>query len=203
MGGARRGSSRPSTESGRGQVGTTATRGAPIARLSRARQNHLGRETSGDSAERDRLRGPRGTVIYLDTGCLLKLYYPEPESSKVAEISRGQPIAFLSLHELELWNALELKVFRKEARPAQVRAVQALVADDLRSGTLHRPVLPWDDVWQESKALAQRHTRKFGCRSLDILHCSAARRLSVASFVTTDARQRRLAAAVGLTCPAV
>jgi predicted nucleic acid-binding protein len=121
----------------------------------------------------------------------------------VVKLARGHAIAFTSLHELELSNALELKLFRKEARPAQVRAVHALVSEDLRSGTLHRPAVVWDDVLGESKALAQGHTRRVGCRSLDILHCAAARHLSATSFVTTDTRQRRLAAAVGLTCPVV
>lgn len=142
-------------------------------------------------------------MIYLDTGCLLKLYYPEPESQRVAELSAGQAIAFTSLHELELLNALELKLFRKEAKPGQIRSVHSLVAEDLRAGTLHRPALVWDDVLADSRALAQGHTRKVGCRSLDILHCSAGRHLSVTSFVTTDGRQRRLAAAIGLTCPVV
>jgi len=142
-------------------------------------------------------------MIYLDTGCLLKLYYPEPESAKVAELATGLPIAFLSLHELELCNALELKLFRKEAKPSQVRGVQALVAEDVHAGTLHRPAMMWDDVIEESKALALRHTRKIGCRSPDILHCSAARILSATAFVTTDTRQRRLAASMGLTCPTV
>ena len=142
-------------------------------------------------------------MIYLDTGCLLKLYNPEPESAKVAAMATGQSIAFLALHDLELFNALELKLFRREARSSQVRAVQALVAEDLRSGTLHRPALRWDDVMEEAKALALSHTRKLGCRSLDILHCSAARALSVTAFVTTDDRQRRLAASIGLACPLV
>jgi predicted nucleic acid-binding protein len=140
-------------------------------------------------------------MIYLDTGCLLKLYYPEPESAKVAKLASGQSMAFLALHELELFNALELKLFRKEARPSQVRAVQGLVAEDLRTGTLHRPSIGWDDVLEEAKALALGHTRKIGCRSLDILHCSAARLLSAPAFVTMDDRQRRLAASIGLTCP--
>lgn len=142
-------------------------------------------------------------MIYLDTGCLVKLYYPEPESAQVATLVAGQPIVYLALHELELRNALELKLFRKEARPAQVRAVRALVAEDSRAGTLHRPDLSWDEVLEEATAFAISHTRKLGCRSLDILHCAAARLLSVTAFVTTDDRQRRLAAKIGLTCPAV
>jgi len=142
-------------------------------------------------------------MIYLDTGCLVKLYYPEPESAQVAALVAAQPIVYLALHELELRNALELKLFRKEGRPAQVRAVQALVAEDLRAGTLHRPALSWDDVLEEATTFASSHTRKVGCRSLDILHCAAARLLSATAFVTTDDRQRRLAAIIGLACPEI
>ena len=139
-------------------------------------------------------------MIYLDTGCLLKLYYPEPESEAVAALVSEGPIAFVALHELELSNAVELKLFRREAKPAQARAVHELVEADLRAGVLHRPVLNWENVLRDSQALARGHTRRIGCRSLDILHCSAARVLAVESFVTTDARQRRLARAVGLSC---
>lgn len=139
-------------------------------------------------------------MIYLDTGCLLKLYYPEPESESVARLVVEQAIALIALHELELSNALELKLFRREAKASQVRAVHEFVAADLRVGKLHRPALIWDDVLKDSAVMAQRHTRKIGCRSLDILHCAAARLLAVDLFVTTDARQKRLANAIGLRC---
>jgi predicted nucleic acid-binding protein len=143
-------------------------------------------------------------VIYLDTGCLLKLYYPEPESSRVAALVSGNPIAFIALHELELYNALELKVYRKEATPAQVRATRALVDADVRAGVLHRPPLAWGDVLRDAEAAATAHTRTLGCRSLDVLHCAAARHLSaVKSFITTDKRQYRLAIKLGLSCPMV
>lgn len=139
-------------------------------------------------------------MIYLDTGCLLKLYYPEPESESVAKLVLDEAIVLVSLHELELSNALELKLFRREARLSQVRAVHEFVAADLRAGKLHRPALVWDDVLHDATALARDHTRKLGCRSLDILHCAAARRLAVEVFVTTDARQKRLANAIGVSC---
>lgn len=142
-------------------------------------------------------------MIYLDTGCLVKLYYPEPESPRVAKLVSGETIAFVALHEIELTNALELKLFRREATPSQVRMTGALVEDDVRAGILHRPAMPWDDVWREATALAKAYTRTHGCRSLDILHCAAARTLSAASFITTDARQRKVAVKAGLTCPRV
>jgi predicted nucleic acid-binding protein len=142
-------------------------------------------------------------VIYLDTGCLLKLYYPEPESTRVAAIVSGSAIVFLALHELEFLNALELKLYRREASSAQVRAAASLVEQDVRSGVLYRVAVPWEDVLQEAALAAKAYTRRFGCRTLDILHCSAARSLQAASFVTTDARQRRLAQGFGLKCPTI
>lgn len=142
-------------------------------------------------------------MIYLDTGCLLKLYYPEPESAAVAKFAAGQAIVWTALHELETSNALELKLFRKEAKPGQVQAIKDLLELDLRAGTLYRPAVAWHDVLLESAVLARAHTRKIGCRSLDILHCAAARALSMTSFLTTDTRQRRLASALGLSCPAI
>jgi predicted nucleic acid-binding protein len=142
-------------------------------------------------------------MIYLDTGCLLKLYYPEPESERVAALVHGQAIAYVPLHALEVANALALKQFRKEAKHTQVAAVRMLVESDIRSGNLHRPSTPWDDVFREAQGLSETHTRKLGCRSLDILHCAVARALTISHFVTTDSRQRRLAVAMGLTCPRV
>lgn len=142
-------------------------------------------------------------MIYLDTSCLVKLYYPEPDSRKMAKLVDGEVIAFVPLHGLELANALELMLFRKEAKPAQVRGTHALIEADLRAGVLHRPPIVWEDVLEDATTLARAHTRTIGCRSLDMLHCAAARRLSATAFLTTDARQRRLALAMSLHCPSV
>jgi len=61
-------------------------------------------------------------VLYLDTGCLVKLYYPEPESAAVAKIVVGEVIVFTDLHDLELTTAMQLKVFRGEAKLEHVTA---------------------------------------------------------------------------------
>ena len=52
-------------------------------------------------------------MIYLDTGCFVKLYYPEPDSPQLIRSIQGKPIAYLPLHALEFQNALQLKVFGK------------------------------------------------------------------------------------------
>src|SRR5262249_11780096 len=125
-------SARLGRKGGRGARAQAAQGGRPhpsagahrrrAAGLSRTRQERVGRPTSREEVERDRLRVARPPMIYLDTGCLLKLYYPEPESARVARLVGASPIAFIALHELELSNALELKLFRRDARAPQVAA---------------------------------------------------------------------------------
>lgn len=73
-------------------------------------------------------------MIYLDTGCFVKLYYPETDSAQVIAHIQGRPLGYTPLHELEFANALQLKVFFHHATPPQVTAAQALVKADLKSG---------------------------------------------------------------------
>jgi predicted nucleic acid-binding protein len=137
-------------------------------------------------------------VIYLDTGCLVKLYYPEPESQKVASFVKGKPICFTPLHELEFANALRLKLFHRSATPTQVHAALELVEGDVKSGVLLPIAANWDKIFRAASDLARQQTGSFGCRSLDVLHCAAAMVLEASEFLTTDTRQKQLAAAIGL-----
>ena len=75
-------------------------------------------------------------MIYLDTGCFVKLYYPEPDSAQVIAHIKGKPVGYSPLHELEFVNALQLKVFAKSATAAQVAAARALVEADVKLGVL-------------------------------------------------------------------
>ena len=64
-------------------------------------------------------------MTYLDTGCFVKLYYPEPDSAQVVALIQGKALCHTLLHELEFTNALQLKVFLKSATAAQVTAARA------------------------------------------------------------------------------
>ena len=77
-------------------------------------------------------------MLYLDTGCLVKLYYPEANSASVVAAVAGEAIALTELHALELTTALQAKVFRGEATPEQAQAAHAAVEEDLASGKLVR-----------------------------------------------------------------
>jgi predicted nucleic acid-binding protein len=137
-------------------------------------------------------------VTYLDTGCFVKLYYPEPESGQVIALLQGKPISFTPLHELEFVNALQLKIFTKSATTAQVNAARALVEADLQSGVLVSAANEWKDIFQNAAKLAEHHSASIGCRSLDVLHCATAKVLAVTEFISTDIRQKKLATAMGL-----
>lgn len=89
-------------------------------------------------------------------------------------------------------------MFHGHATPAQIQAAKALVAADLASGVLRREPVSWDAAYQKAVALSESHTADIGCRSLDILHCALAREVGARDFISTDARQIRLATAMGL-----
>ncbi len=80
-------------------------------------------------------------MTYLDTGCFVKLYYPEPDSAKVAAFIQGKPVCHTLLHELEFVNALQLKVCFQSATAAQVSAARALVEADLNFPTRNKACL--------------------------------------------------------------
>ena len=137
-------------------------------------------------------------MIYLDTGCLLKLYYPEPNSASVAAAVSGKAIIFTPLHELETVSALQLKRFRGEATTEQAEAAMRLVREDLAGGKLLRPAVNWPAVLLSAAELARVHAASSGCRSLDVLHCALADAVEAEGFVSTDARQITVATAMGL-----
>jgi len=142
-------------------------------------------------------------VTYLDTGCFVKLYYPEPDSARVIAAIQGKSVCFTPPHEQEFVNALQLKVFFKGATAAQVFAARSLVEVDLKSGVLVAASGTWKEIFQEATKLAEQFSGTVGCRSLDILHCAAAKLLAAGEFISTDLRQKKLAMAMGLNVVAV
>jgi predicted nucleic acid-binding protein len=142
-------------------------------------------------------------VIYLDTGCLLKLYYPESNSVSVAEAVSGKGIIFTALHELETVSALQLKRFRGEATAEQAEAAMRLMREDLTGGKLAGFAVNWPTVLHDAAELAGTHAASSGCRSLDVLHCAIARAVEADEFVSSDARQIAVATAMGLKVAAI
>lgn len=139
-------------------------------------------------------------MTYLDSSAIVKLYYFEENTARVSAFVRrlGAPIPFSHLHSLEIRNSLRLKVFRREASPAQLKASLNLIDDDLESGMLLRPALNWLEVFRHAETLSRTYSRHLGCRSLDLLHVAACLLLEAEDFLTFDDRQALLAKKAGL-----
>jgi predicted nucleic acid-binding protein len=137
---------------------------------------------------------------YADTSFLVSLYGRDPHSpAALAEVRKHKPVFVLtSFVELELTNAIELRVFHKEWTSAEARGVLEEFVQDLRNGVLKIEGLP-DEVFVLAQRLSRRHTAKVGTRSLDIIHVASAMLLRPDVFYSFDERQRKLATAEGLT----
>lgn len=144
-------------------------------------------------------------TAYADTGFLCSLYAPDAHSARAVARMRRQtlPLPFVWLHQLELRNALRLRVFRREITAAQRDASLNAHLSDLAAGVLTPAAPELSDVMTEAERLSALHTEKLGTRSLDVLHVAAALVLGRATFLSFDRRQRSLARATGLHVPSL
>jgi predicted nucleic acid-binding protein len=138
---------------------------------------------------------------YFDTGILMKLYTPEPESRNVQRFvsDHGKAIPFHTFHLAEFASAFHLKAFRGECEAAQANRALADVEEDRRSGVLYDLLPDWELVWLRCVQFATAHAAETGCRTLDTLHVACAVEMGFREFVTSDRRQAALAKRLGLT----
>ena len=136
---------------------------------------------------------------YADTSFVASLYIPDANSAEAARRMRrlSLPVLITPLGELELINAVQLRLFRKEVRPGEARAANAAFRADLHEGVFAVRALS-EDVFGYATRLASRWTARLGARSLDIIHVAAAIALRADAFYTFDDRQRKLAKAAKL-----
>jgi len=137
--------------------------------------------------------------VYADTSFLVSLYCLDAHSAgAVRQVRRSSPAMILTpLTELELANALELRVFRKEASSVEIRAARAEMQKHIQGGFFSIVAMPVT-VHELAQRIAFRQTAATGARTLDILHVSSALLLGAERFWTFDARQARLAEDEGL-----
>ena len=137
--------------------------------------------------------------IYADTSFLLSLYSLDGNSAAAVRALRASAgERFISiLGELEVINALGLRVFRKEITTVQAHSSLSDFEKDLQQGLFQLRGLP-DLVFDRARELSRQTTAKLGTRTADLLHVAAALDLGVEYLFSFDQRQRKLAQAVRL-----
>lgn len=173
-----------------------------MARFFRAAKDDLGKTPGWEARKQNHHRRAERTAltVYLDSSALVKLYVPEDETPAVAAFVQNlrKPLPFSHLHELEVKNALRLKVFRKEAVTRKVGMSISAIDTDLGSNVLKRPELNWLDVFRRAQDLSKRLSIRSGSRSLDLLHVASCLLIPCPEFLTFDERQAVIARKAGL-----
>jgi len=141
---------------------------------------------------------------YADSSFLASCYVVDTHTSRArTALTRIQaPLVFTALHALEVRNAFQLGAFRGLLSITEAAAAWANLQTDLRTGRLVRTIVKWPVAFRVAAHLSERHSMATGTRSLDILHVASARTLRAAEFLSFDARQLALAAAIGLKADA-
>jgi len=137
--------------------------------------------------------------IYVDTSFLVSLYSADANSAAVVQtLHAGAGILLLSTFaELEVVNAMGLRVFRKEISPLQAQSSLNNFKQDLRAGIFQLRPLP-ENVFVRAHQLSRQTTPRLGTRTADLLHVAAALELGSDWFYSFDRQQRKLAQAVKL-----
>jgi predicted nucleic acid-binding protein len=138
-------------------------------------------------------------MLYLDTSAFLKLYVREEGSELVQETVAGQsePLPVWEILEMELHNALYLKVFRDELSNTEADRQHLLFQQRKTKGFYFVPEIGRGELMAEFRRLSAL-TPGLGCRTMDILHVACACQLKPDRFLSFDTRQNELAMAAGL-----
>lgn len=99
--------------------------------------------------------------------------------------------------EFEFVNSLNLSIFRGQMQSADGQRVLDLFSVDTRSGLIQVAPIT-STIFARARQLAHNQTSSLGTRSLDVLHVASALTLKAATFLSFDARQRKLAQAAHL-----
>ncbi len=127
---------------------------------------------------------------YADTGFVVSLYKSESTSGRAAETMRlaEAPVPLSQLGQLEVCNAFELSVIRREINAEAAELKKALFAGDVAAGVFVIMDIPSLRLFLRSIELAERHSAVLGTRSLDLMHVAAALWLAVDAFFSFDER---------------
>jgi predicted nucleic acid-binding protein len=136
----------------------------------------------------------------VDASFLFSLYVLDVNSAAASAKMRRVvlPLLLTDVGKIEILNAVALRLFRKELRPADAKKVYGLFRQDIEQGVVQVVPLP-AAAYQQAERIARTHTPLLGTRTLDVLHVAGALVLKADAFYTFDQKQAALAGAVGLT----
>lgn len=132
--------------------------------------------------------------LYIDTSCLWKLLFPEPESERTRTIIDTEPSVLLSyLTIMEVEQQLRASRLGRRLTPSDFRHLSAALA-----GLCSTPPFVIKATSHDLTQIARRHaTTGPYCRTADRLHLAAMEALGAKRLFTNDDTQAAAARALG------
>jgi predicted nucleic acid-binding protein len=140
-------------------------------------------------------------ALYLDTSCLLKLFFREPESPRVVEVlSAEQQVVVTELGRLEAETQLRARRLGGLLSKSKYQRLLDELAGTLVLAPFQLLPVPADAL-EQARVIAA-HVRVH-CRTLDLLHLAAMNALGIQRLFTNDETQAAAARAleIGVVTP--
>jgi predicted nucleic acid-binding protein len=137
---------------------------------------------------------------YADSSFLVSLHRADTNhaAAKAYLAQAAFTLAFTPLHRVEVRNALRNATAHREMTAADCRLAFRQIDEDLRDGLLVHTPVDWTDVFRRADELSEKYAATEGQRTIDLLHVALALESGAKTFLSFDARQRKLAKAAGL-----
>ena len=136
--------------------------------------------------------------LYLDTSCLLKLLFPEPETARVMQLIAAEDHVVVStLAHLEALVQLHARIVGGLLSKARARALAGRLDGILRQRPYELVDTP-SNVVELAEDQVKRFPREAHCPTLDRLHLGVMRSLELTRLLTNDDAQARAARGLGL-----
>jgi predicted nucleic acid-binding protein len=137
--------------------------------------------------------------LYLDTSCLLKTIFPEPETSRVMEIIAGEDHVVVStLSHLEALVHIHARTVGGLLTRAAARSLIERLEELLRREP-YEVVRIGTEVTELAEGQVRRLPRRGYCPTLDRLHLAVMKSLDLTRLLTNDDAQARAARGLGFS----
>lgn len=134
--------------------------------------------------------------LYLDTSCLLKLFFLQPESaSVVAALACEDHVVVSELARLEAETQLRARLVGGVLTKSKHRRILAELTRTLSLDPFVSVAFPVD-AFEGARKITE--SAKVHCRTLDLLHVAAMTALGLNRLFTNDRTQSKVARSLGL-----
>ena len=135
--------------------------------------------------------------LYVDTSCLLKLIFLEPESANVIHTLSGvDPVVVSELARLEAETQLRARFVGGLLTKSRYQRISEELARTLSREPFVVTAFPLD-AFDGARKIAEK--AKVHCRTLDLLHVGAMATLGLERLFTNDRTQGKLARSLGFS----